>query len=253
MARPYGAAFAKVYDFLYFDKDYSGEAGYIVRLFRKFSRRHVSRIIDISAGTGGHAIELAKRGFDVFGIDVSGSMIALARKKATSLGVDARFKVANMESFDASGRFDGAISMFDSICYLRGRKNVAKTLARLKRVMLPGAVLILQYWNGDAVMSQGPSDSHKVFQNAEMSVTRFGTPRLVPKDQYCYMDYRLVVKKRGRAPLEFKEVHRVRFFFPEEMKSLLSETGFQPLGIFRFKSLMPATPDDWSVCCVSRS
>jgi 2-polyprenyl-3-methyl-5-hydroxy-6-metoxy-1,4-benzoquinol methylase len=40
------------------------------------------KIIDIGCGTGRHSIELAKRGYSVTGVDLSGSMLERAREKA---------------------------------------------------------------------------------------------------------------------------------------------------------------------------
>jgi predicted TPR repeat methyltransferase len=41
-----------------------------------------ARILDIGCGTGRHAIELARRGYDVTGVDLSASQLRRAREKA---------------------------------------------------------------------------------------------------------------------------------------------------------------------------
>ena len=40
-------------------------------------------ILDIGCGTGRHSIELAKRGYNVTGIDLSDAMLIRAKEKAT--------------------------------------------------------------------------------------------------------------------------------------------------------------------------
>ena len=48
-------------------------------------------VLDVGCGTGDNALYLAGRGFSVTGIDTSTAAIAIARRKAHQLSVDARF------------------------------------------------------------------------------------------------------------------------------------------------------------------
>ena len=50
------------------------------------------KIIDIGCGTGRHAIELTKRGYDVTGIDLSEDQLVRAREKAKEQGVKIDFQ-----------------------------------------------------------------------------------------------------------------------------------------------------------------
>ena len=42
------------------------------------------KILDVGCGTGRHSVELAKRGFDITGIDLSESQLRLAKEKAAA-------------------------------------------------------------------------------------------------------------------------------------------------------------------------
>ena len=60
------------------------------RIFLKvFSQHKVKTILDIGCGTGDHAIDLARRGFNVVGIDRSHGMIAESNKRKQILGKEA--------------------------------------------------------------------------------------------------------------------------------------------------------------------
>jgi SAM-dependent methyltransferase len=48
-------------------------------------------VLDLGCGVGDNALYLAKRGFSVTGIDISTAAIAMAKRKAHKLSVDARF------------------------------------------------------------------------------------------------------------------------------------------------------------------
>src|SRR5690349_2720921 len=92
--------YAEYYDQLYYDKDYEKECDYLERIFETYSTAKPLNILDAGCGTGGHAIPLSKRGYTVTGIDVSGSMLDIARKRARKVGAKIDFRVADLRSFD---------------------------------------------------------------------------------------------------------------------------------------------------------
>ena len=53
------------------------------------------RILDVGCGTGRHAIELAKRGYSVTGVDLSDSMLQQAMEKAHGEKVSVNFLKAD--------------------------------------------------------------------------------------------------------------------------------------------------------------
>lgn len=53
-------------------------------------------VADLGCGPGPHALGLARRGYDVVGIDGSPRMIKVARERAARDGVDATFRVADL-------------------------------------------------------------------------------------------------------------------------------------------------------------
>jgi SAM-dependent methyltransferase len=69
------------------------------------------KILDIGCGTGRHAIELAKRGYAVTGVDLSESQLARAREKAQEAGVSVNFQKHDARSLPFRGEFDLAIML----------------------------------------------------------------------------------------------------------------------------------------------
>ena len=68
-------------------------------------------ILDIGCGTGRHAIELAKRGYSVVGIDLSESQLQKAREKAQREGVQVNFLQADARHFNFETSFDLVIML----------------------------------------------------------------------------------------------------------------------------------------------
>lgn len=82
---PFSTDYAAVYDALYADKNYSSECDLLERVFREHAARPVRGILDLGCGTGGHALMLAQRGYEVVGVDGSTAMIARAAAKSDRL------------------------------------------------------------------------------------------------------------------------------------------------------------------------
>ena len=57
------AGYSRYYDLLYRDKDYAGESRYVAH--RSRSGAIVRSVMEIAGGTGAHAAELARQGYDV--------------------------------------------------------------------------------------------------------------------------------------------------------------------------------------------
>ena len=75
-----------------------------------------ARILDAGCGTGALAVEAAKRGADVVAIDLSPTLVGLARERTPS-DLAIRFEVGDMLD-PALGRFDHVVAM-DSLIHYR--------------------------------------------------------------------------------------------------------------------------------------
>lgn len=63
-------------------------------------RRRNTRVLDIGCSGGLHALEFAKRGFSVTGLDIESSAIQLAKKRALSENLKAKFMVLDIRKDD---------------------------------------------------------------------------------------------------------------------------------------------------------
>lgn len=81
--------YAEAYDKEVFTRGTSGECDFIEK---EINFDKSKKILDIGCGTGRHAIELAKRGYAVTGIDLSESQLKSARLKAAQLSLEIDFR-----------------------------------------------------------------------------------------------------------------------------------------------------------------
>jgi magnesium-protoporphyrin O-methyltransferase len=85
---------------------------------------HGARLLDAGCGTGALAVEVAARGASVLAIDLSPTLISLARKRALDQRVagDVDFRVGDLLD-PALGRFDFIVAM-DSLIHYRAPDKV---------------------------------------------------------------------------------------------------------------------------------
>jgi SAM-dependent methyltransferase len=93
------------------------------------------RILDVCCGTGYLAGLLTGRGYRVTGIDASAEMIAHARENVPA----AAFQVADASRFRAPGKFDGAVSTFDSLNHILSDEDLRAAFQRTAAALKPGA------------------------------------------------------------------------------------------------------------------
>lgn len=98
-------------------------------------------VLDMCCGYGRHSIELARRGFQVVGIDNSEYMLDLARKNAFGVG-NVVFEEQDMKVFDYIDRFNLVLSIFSSFGLFNDLEN-EKVIENVARSMKKGAIFIL--------------------------------------------------------------------------------------------------------------
>jgi ubiquinone/menaquinone biosynthesis C-methylase UbiE len=100
-----------------------------------------SRVLEVAPGPGFLAIELAKRGFSVTGIDISKSFVEIASRNARDAGVTIDFRRGDV------ARMPFADELFDSVVCVAAFKNFPDPIAALNemyRVLRPGGSASIQ-------------------------------------------------------------------------------------------------------------
>ena len=91
------------------------------------------RALDLGCGTGDNAVELARRGWEVTGIDVAARPLATARQKARAAGVVVDFRAGDVRHLDVDAPFDLVVDrgLLMSLFGPRARRAYADALTRL--------------------------------------------------------------------------------------------------------------------------
>jgi 2-polyprenyl-3-methyl-5-hydroxy-6-metoxy-1,4-benzoquinol methylase len=105
-------------------------------------------VLDFGCGMGRHAIELARRGINVTGVDYLASSIESARKQSASDSLNtAHFEIADCRTVELSNMFDVGICLYDVIgSYVNEGDNYA-ILENLVKHIRPGGSILLSVMN----------------------------------------------------------------------------------------------------------
>ena len=252
MTGVFGPDYSDSYDAFYADKDYVAECDLVERIFKR-TGRPVRSILDLGCGTGRHSVELARRGYEVTGVDLSEGMLERARRRAKAEGVSGTtFLLGDVQNFQLNRRFDAVLSMFAVVGYQISDAAVRSTLANVRQHLEPEGVFIFDVWYGPAVEAVGPSARLKVVPVEGGEIERKAVGTLEPNSNVCSVKYELTRRQSGKPDAQSSETHRMRYFFEDGLDGFLNESGLKLKTIAAFPDVEnPPSTESWNVLVVA--
>jgi SAM-dependent methyltransferase len=122
------------------------------------------RVADLGIGTGDLAIALARRGFDVVGVDRVPAMLAVARAKAAEAGTALALVEQDLRDLRLEPPADVALSVYTVVNQLTGGGDLARALAAIHAALVPGGCFVFElnlrasyarYWSGEEIVDVG--------------------------------------------------------------------------------------------------
>ena len=227
--------FSSIYDRLIAeDVDYGRLCDFIENVFT-LRGTAPQLVADLACGTGGVTLPLARRGYDMIGIDRSADMLNIARSKSGGHGI--LFLNQDITALDLYGTVGGAVCMTDGFNYILSDKALFNALVRLRTCFLdPGAALIfdvsseykLKHQLGDNTFVYDSGDIFYAWEN-----------RYFEKKQLCDMTINFLHKKNGRwQRICERQLQRART--AERLCSILRAAGYVNIEYFSSTEFAPA-------------
>jgi len=207
------------------------------------------RILDIGCGTGRHSIELARRGYNVTGFDLSDDQLARARENAVKAGVSIEFFKQDARSFNFNEKYNAAIMLCEgSFPLMETDEMNFAILQNIFKSLKPGGKLIFTTLNGLFPLFHSVKD----FMDANMtngSTTALSFDLMTFRD---YSEYTINDDNGNPRILHCNE----RYYVPSEITWLLKSIGFNEIGILgcnvgEYSSNVRLTPDYFEMLVVA--
>lgn len=195
------------YDQEPFVKGTEGEVDFIEK---EIDYNKDKKILDIGCGTGRHAIELAKRGYQVTGIDLSKSMIKRAEEKRRQKEVTVDFQIKDALKLDYNEQFDLSLILCEgAFSLMENDKKDYKILINAYKSLKKNGKLILTVLNAYKQIAEGNKNLDLVTLREKFSLD--------------------VVDDDGNK----KEIKgEQRYYVPSEIRWRLKNIGFDNLKIY---------------------
>jgi len=246
------AEYAPWYDLLYEDKSYASEVDFVERRLRDHGIAS-GRVLDLGCGTGLHAIEFARRGWSVAGIDLSHEMIARAKSRAEQAGHDIPFRQGDACDAGPEQGFDAVVSLFHVASYQNDRERLEQLFRTAHAALKPGGIFFFDYWYGGAVLAQGVETRVKEILRHPLRLTRIAQSTHDELNATVFVNYTLFCENIDRATiLRVDETHRMRYWFPFEIEASLQASGFQPDGSYAWLSQAAPNSKTWAAYSIAR-
>lgn len=200
-----------------------GTSNEIDRIVQIIDLQPGTAILDMGCGPGRHALELARRGFKVTGVDRTKSYLQKAIEAAHAEGLEVDFLNRDMREFRSPHTFGATISLFTSFGYFEDRNENQLVLQNIYESLIPGGFLVLDTM-GKEVLARNFTE--KIWE--EKDGTLFLREHHISRD-WSWLDTSWITV-RGGDVREFKVSHWV--YSGVELKTMLETAGFKTIEIY---------------------
>ena len=139
----------RYYD-LVFDADTKREADFLEAVDQRYGRAErrrarTKRVLEPACGSGRLVVEMARRGWEVAGFDLSGPMLDYAQKRLARRGLEARLELGRLEEMAWPRRYDLAHCLVSTFKYVLDEAGARAHLQGVADALLPGGVYVLGF------------------------------------------------------------------------------------------------------------
>ena len=232
-------AIARVYDKLNAEIDYRAWGDFIEACFDRFLEARPELVLDLACGTGRMTVELADRGYNMIGVDGSEDMLCVAYERTLTedgecdLARRPMYLLQDMRRFELYGTVGAVVCCLDSLNYLTGDGDLEECFRCVHNYLDPDGVFLFDMntpykfeniYADNAYILEDTVDGAAVYCGWQNDYDR--------ESGVC--DFYLTIFSEGEDGRysRAEEHQRERCYGRESLLAMLSETGFETVGVY---------------------
>lgn len=182
------------------------------------------RVLDLCCGPGRHAVEFARLGFAVTGVDLTPLLLQKGKELAQKEGLAVEWVQEDMRTFKRKNTYDLAVNLFTSFGFFEKKEDNQKVLFNLYESLKEGGTLFLDVMGKEILARRFqetrscslPDDSLFIEKNQVL-------------ESWSRIHNRWILIKEGKAR-EFQ--FNLWIYSAQELAAMLEEIGFVKLKIY---------------------
>ncbi|HKL79484.1 MAG TPA: class I SAM-dependent methyltransferase [Mobilitalea sp.] len=226
--QPYTTDFARVYDILMDHIPYEDWAVYIGKLLNK-SNINSGIVLELGCGTGIMTRRLAKKGFDMIGIDTSEEMLSIARELKGAGNDDILYLCQDMREFELYGTVSAVICVCDSMNYMLEEEDLLKVFRLVNNYLDPGGLLIFDMDTpyafeevmGDTTFAMNREEGSFIWENT-----------FYPEEMINEVNLTLFIPQEEGLFQKVEETHVRKAYTIEKIKQLIEKAGMEWVAVY---------------------
>lgn len=177
-----------------------------------------SRVLDVGCGLGAQTVELASRGYQMVGLDISSTMVSRAMDEAVDRGLQVEFVCGDMREAAFDEPFDALLCWGTTFGYFTEEEN-ERSIRQFRRALKPNGTLLLDVVNRDFMIGSQPN---QVWFEVDTAVC-------MEETDFDYQTSRLRVKRRvaSHSGQQTDRRYSIRLYALHEIRALLERNGFR--------------------------
>jgi ubiquinone/menaquinone biosynthesis C-methylase UbiE len=210
---------AKYYDRIYSFKDYLDEAVRLQNLIIKYSESGGNSLLDVACGTGLH-LKYLKDDFSCTGVDVSKSMLKIARKNAKGV----TFKEADMKTLRLGKQFDVITCLLSSIGYVKTSARLEKTIRNFSKHLKKGGLALIEPSHAKSFYVRG-EPRITTYDGKDTKIARVNVTRI--RQATAVLNMHILIAERGKDAKYFVDRHELGLFRINNTLRIMKAAGLK--------------------------
>lgn len=242
------SSFAVVYDLFMDNVPYEEWADILHEILKK-EKIEDGLVLDLGCGTGSMTEELAKRGYDMIGIDNAQEMLEIANEKKEKSGHDILYLLQDMQEFELYGTVRAIVSACDCINYMTEPEELLEVFRLANNYLDPKGIFVFDFNTeykykellGDRVIAENREDSSFIWENYYYE-----------EDKINEYELTLFIKQEGSIYERYQETHYQRAYTLDEIKEMIQNAGMEFVKAFDGYSMEEANENCERILVIAR-